>query len=324
MSKIIIGIHGLGNKPPFHTLQKWWEMSIGDGLSSINHPFPLFNFKFVYWANFIYSEPLDLKEKNVEHPLFLEDPYSPEGKIERGKLEPLQKRIRDYLEKQLDKLLLNEDLSINFSSISDFIIRHFFHDLDIYYSSNLQDKDRSNYLAREAIRGNLADMLRSHRNDEILIIAHSMGSIIAYDVLTKIVPDITVDTFVTCGSPLGIPVIMNKIKAEQQDKEVPLSVPENITRHWYNLSDLRDRVAINYNLADDYQNNLKGVAIIDKQVHNTYEFSGEKNPHKSYGYLRTPEMSEIIYTFLCRGRSPLSVWLTEQFYRLFYRNRLKK
>ena len=324
MSKIIIGIHGLGNKPPFHILQKWWEMSIGDGLKAINHPFPLLNFNLVYWANFIYSEPLDIDEKDIEHPLFLEDPYSPEGKIEKAEPEPIQKRIRDYIEKQLDKLLLNEDLTINFSSISDFIIHHFFHDLEIYYSSNLSDEDRSSYLAREAIRENLAEILRKHKNDEILLIAHSMGSIIAYDVLTQIVPDINIDTFVTCGSPLGIPVIMNKIKVEQKNNTKSLSVPENITRRWYNLSDLGDRVAINYNLADDYHKNLKGISIVDKQVHNTYEYGGNKNPHKSYGYFRTPEMSEIVHTFLCRGRSPLSVWLTEQFYRLFYRKRINR
>jgi hypothetical protein len=323
MSKIIIGIHGLGNKPPLHILQKWWELSIGDGLASINHPFPLLNFKFVYWANFIYPEPLDIKEKDIDHPLFLEDPYSPEGKIERAKPEPLKKKIRDYLEKQIDKLLLNEDLTINFSSISDFIIHHFFHDLEIYYSHNLPNENRSNYIAREAIREKLAETLRKYKNDEILLIAHSMGSIIAYDVLTQIVPDISIDTFVTCGSPLGIPVIMNKIKAEQIHKGQPLSVPENITRRWYNLSDLGDRVAINYNLADDYNKNSKGISVIDKQVHNTYQYGDEKNPHKSYGYLRTPEMSEIVHTFLCRGRSPVSIWLTELLYRLIYRNRFK-
>jgi hypothetical protein len=265
-----------------------------------------------------------VEQKDVEHPLFLEDPYSPDGKIETGKPEPLQKRIRDYLEKQLDKLLLNEDLTINFSSLSDFIIRHFFHDLDIYYSSNIQDEDRSNYLARQAIREKLAQILRDNKNEEILLIAHSMGSIIAYDVLTQLVPDIMVDTFVTCGSPLGIPVIMSKIKADQQDKDKYLSVPENINRCWYNLSDLGDRVAINYNLADDYQKNSKGISIIDKQIHNTYDYGEKKNPHKSYGYLRTPEMAEIIHTFLCRGKSSFSVWLTERLYRLFKSNRLKK
>ena len=318
MSKIILGIHGLGNKPPLHILQNWWKMSISDGLSAINHPYPITNFELIYWANFIYPEPLDIEEENSEHPLFLEDPYTPEGTIKKGGAEPLQKRIRDYLEKQLDKLLLNEDLSINFSSISDFIIQHFFHDLDIYYSSNLKDDNRSNFLAREAIREKLARTLRQYKGKEILLIAHSMGSIIAYDVLTQIVPDITIDTLVTCGSPLGIPVIMSKIISERKGDIRDLAVPENISRRWYNLSDLGDRVAINYNLADDFQKNSKGISIIDKQVHNTYEYGGKKNPHKSYGYLRTPEMAEIIYKFLCQGRSSLSVWLSERLYRLFH------
>ena len=174
-------------------------------------------------------------------------------------------------------------------------------------------------MARETIREKLAETLRKHKNDEILLIGHSMGSIIAYDVLTKSVPEVMVDTFVTCGSPLGIPVIMSKIRAEQQDENKTLYVPENIKRRWYNLSDLGDRVAINYNLADDFHKNSKGISIIDKQVHNTYEYKGHKNPHKSYGYLRTPEMSEIIYAFLCRGRSPLSVWFIERFYSVFNR-----
>lgn len=320
MSKVIIAIHGLGNKPAYHILQKWWRDSIIDGLTAINHPFPLPHYDFVHWANFIYPELLDPEEKNTEHPLFIEDPYSLKGIIERGKSEPLQKRIRDYLEKQLDKLLLNEDLTINFSAISDFIIHHFFHDLEIYYSPDLSDQDRSHYLAREAIREKLADTLRQHKNRQIILIAHSMGSIIAYDVLTQIVPDISIDTLITCGSPLGIPVIMSKIRAEQKNtaQDARLRVPENITHRWYNLSDLRDRVSINYNLADDYDPNSTGIAIIDKQVTNTYEYGGVSNPHKSYGYLRTPEMAEIIYHFLCRGRSPISIWITEKIYRLLH------
>jgi hypothetical protein len=113
---------------------------------------------------------------------------------------------------------------------------------------------------------------------------------------------------------------MSKIKAEQKNTAhlTRLQVPENITNCWYNLSDLRDRVAINYNLADDYDPNSAGLSIIDKQVSNTYEYDGVSNPHKSYGYLRTPEMSEIIYDFYRRGRSRLSVWITEKIYRLLH------
>ena len=82
---------------------------------------------------------------------------------------PCKKKIRDYIEKQLDNLLLNEDLTINFSAISDFIIHHFFRDLEIYYASRKSNGDRSSYLAREAIREKLAQILRKHRKKEILI-----------------------------------------------------------------------------------------------------------------------------------------------------------
>jgi len=323
MAKIILGIHGLGNKPPYHILQQWWEMSISDGLRARSKYFPLRNFRMVYWANIIHPHPLDINETDRENPLFIADPYSPEGRIEKGDPEPLQKRIRDYLEKQVDKLLLNEDLTINFSAITDYIIQHFFHDLDVYYSTSLEHGNRTNNIAREAIRQQLARKLREHQHDEILLIAHSMGSIIAYDVMTQVVPDIAIDTFVTCGSPLGIPVIMSKIKTEQRGKVKQLTVPDNVTHRWYNLSDLGDRVAINYNLADDFQQNSRGISIIDKQVLNTYQYNGKKNPHKSYGYLRTPEMAEIIYAFLCRGKSPISIWLTDKLYRLFARTRQK-
>ena len=35
MKKIIIGVHGLGNKPPADVLEKWWAASIQEGLAAI-------------------------------------------------------------------------------------------------------------------------------------------------------------------------------------------------------------------------------------------------------------------------------------------------
>jgi len=323
MSKIIIGIHGLGNKPPFAVMEQWWLQSILDGFQAVHCPSSWLKFELVYWANFIHNKPLDPTEADTNSPLYLEDPYSQAGIIQRGQREPLQKKIKDYLEKQLDKLLLNEDLTINFSTISDFIIHHFFHDLEIYYGSMSDENPDPNYLARDTIRNNLAEKLRQHQDKEILLFAHSMGSIIAYDVLMQNMSDINIHTFVTCGSPLGIPVIMNKFVAEQgiPDSQKLLAVPENISKNWYNISDLHDRVAINYNLADDYAPNSLGIEIEDIQVTNTYEINGKKNPHKSYGYLRTPEMAEILYGFLCLGRSRFRIWLMEHFETIFGRRR---
>ena len=68
-------------------------------------------------------------------------------------------------------------------------------------------------------------------------------------------------------------------------------------RNWYNFSDLEDKVAINYNLGDDYEENSNRVRAIDKIVYNNYEYQGERNPHKSYGYLRTLELAQVIHDF---------------------------
>ena len=151
-----------------------------------------------------------------------------------------------------------------------------------------------------------------------------MGSIIAYDVLSQAQPDIKIDTLVTIGSPLGLPIIINKIKSEQHikfSKLHKLCTPESVRSHWYNLSDLRDKVAINYNLKDDYSENSKGVRPVDKMVHNNYKIYGDENPHKSYGYLRAPEMAEIIDEFLTVGQNKIKLWCREKIARLFFAKR---
>ena len=43
-----------------------------------------------------------------------------------------------------------------------------------------------------------------------MLIAHSMGSIIGFDVLTFLATDIKINTFITIGSPLGLPVIIKQ------------------------------------------------------------------------------------------------------------------
>jgi len=44
-------------------------------------------------------------------------------------------------------------------------------------------------------------------------------------------------------------------------------------------------------------------------VENDYESDGIENPHKSFGYLRTPEVAMIIDDFLSRGINKFILWL---------------
>ena len=302
MSKKLIGIHGMGNKPPPKTLARWWKASIREGLGRIKQTDLAFDFELVYWAHYLHPVPLKPRMKNEEHPLYIEDPYvrAPlNAKPEKpGKF---RQNVADYVSRQLDKIFLNEDLTINYQSIVDFIIHHFFRDLEIYYHDYCVIPSRKDCLAKELICSELTKVLQKHQKEKIMLIAHSMGSIIAYDVLSQESLDVPIDTLVTIGSPLGLPVIKSRIVAEQKQKTTQkgtLRTPQNIRSHWYNLADTRDKIAIDYTLGDDYKRNTKGIGPVDKMVTNDYRFGDDKNPHKSYGYLRTMEMAEVISSFL--------------------------
>ncbi len=314
MAKVIIGIHGLGNKPPYDIFKKWWVGALCEGFDRIGARIPFFKFELVYWSRYIYATPLDPSIVNNEDPLYLEEPYIVHDPFQKPQIvqkKSNRKRFLDYLEKQMDKLLINDDLTINFSAISDLIIHHFFRDLEIYYSEQKAITD-SNVSVNTAIQNELKHMLLKYKNHDILLLAHSMGSIIAYEALLDLKDQVFINTFVTLGSPLGMPVIMGKIFARLKSKlpnQKQLCVPDNITNSWLNFSDLDDRVALNYNLADDFAPNTRNVSIQDYEVHNDYINKERPNPHKLYGYLRTQELAQAIAQFLISDKAKLRIWI---------------
>ena len=314
MAKVIVGIHGLDNKPPEWLLRTWWLQAIREGLKKIGYFHFLFKFRFVYWARFLYSQPLDPSIKDENHPLYVQYPYvkSSGKKIEYPST--LRKKILDYIEKQMDKLFLNPDKTINFSEVTDLIIKHYFRDLSLYYSNATIIHENKQVLVRTLLRQELANALRQFKGHEILLIGHSMGSIVAYDTLLYEAPDVEVDTLITIGSPLSLPIIVSRILKELEETGRNVSkppVPENVGR-WYNLADLHDKVTLNYNLADDYVPNSAGVLPEDEIVVNDYGYRGHKNPHKSFGYLRTPEMARHIHEFLVRDVPQYKIWLEQR------------
>ena len=297
-AKIIIGIHGLRNKPPRRILKRWWKKAIKEGLRTAGHRRTFFRFELVYWADILHHKPLRPREKNPDHPRYLESPYIPAKDHKTHKPSRLRRRVLDLLEKQLDKLFLKEDLSFDLSGITDKIITRYFEDLDTYYNETPVVKRGKKASARELIMQRLSRTLTKHRRKHILLIAHSMGSIIAFDVMMPSERDYSIHTFITVGSPLGIPAVIKKSLSGQKKPEQKARTPDCIVHEWLNYTDLKDRVAFNYNLKDDYGPNRHGIRPVDHAVYNNYENNGKRNPHKSYGYLRTPELSRKIYAFL--------------------------
>ena len=168
MSKIIIGIHGLGNKPPKELLAKWWKESIIEGLRKNNYSGKDFNFELVYWADILHKNPLDPYEKDKENPLYLKEPYIHEGKsINREEMGFRQKAL-EYLEKYSKKILVNGVLSLSIPSLTELFIHRHLRDLEEYYSKSYTSINNKKRLIREVIIDRLVEVLKKHRKKNIL------------------------------------------------------------------------------------------------------------------------------------------------------------
>jgi hypothetical protein len=319
MDKIIIGIHGLGNKPPEEVLEKWWRQSIAEGLKKIGHPGKDLNFELVYWADSLHPVPLNPDETEKSSDLYLSERYVPAAKRKLNKPNGIKEKFLNFFKRQRDKILFNETMHVKFPSFTDLIIKHLFKDLDIYLTQKCIEENKADCLAKDIIRDKITNDLKKHKRKDILLIAHSMGTIVTYEVLIQSEKELEIDSLVTIGSPLGVPFIFDKLKndlsvvPEDNDK---LRTPENIKTEWINLADTEDKVAQSNNLKELFKTNSNEVGPTAHLVFNDYQCEGIENPHKSYGYLRTPELAQIIDDFLSRGKSKFVIWLTKKFYQI--------
>ncbi len=106
----------------------------------------------------------------------------------------------------------------------------------------LKLQDLSRYYEDQHIKSQLQSKLRepilAHKHCRIIVVAHSMGTIIAYDVLQQLQnePSVFIDHFITIGSPLGLPYV--KVKAIENNQSPP-KTPEKV-KAWVNFADRRD------------------------------------------------------------------------------------
>ena len=262
-----------------------------------------FRFDLVYWADLNYESPQDPDEGDENDPRYLTFPYQPgseEGPRERISVrDRLKRTMSRTIESGLELLFIKGDAIAGIDRIADIAIKRMFADLDTYYRGKSRINPDAD--AKEEFKKRLVEKLRKYRKYKIMLVAHSMGSIIAYDTLMDLGSRESIDRFVTIGSPLGLPVVIKKILKEQgreiNSKSRPVT-PESIRVRWDNLSDLDDKIALVYSLEKEFAPSLHGVKPVDYIVQNNYCYKGKNNPHKVYGYLMCPEFSEIAYRFI--------------------------
>lgn len=319
MNARIVFIHGLAAKPPQRRLHELWKRSL---LSNIAADTPDLAaelsaepdlFRSAYWANAV--------------PDHLENTTAAVNRLEQAVGRSIDLRRKVGIELHISKAGWARAKVKKFGmgivnslatalSIKDDVIDAHMREVHLYH----QDQ----YVA-DRIRSPLERELREAWDEgrTVVILSHSMGTFIAYDVLWRFshrseaeyrrYRKRDVDLLVTMGSPLGDAALREFMLIDRW-KTAPRAgtrterrryYPTNILR-WHNYSAYGDVVCHDACLADDFFHGMRkhvgGYRSDDLRdyvrLYNPFVGpDGRANPHKSYGYLIQPKLSQKLRQF---------------------------
>ena len=133
------------------------------------------------------------------------------------------------------------------------------------------------YLNKDVVRRDINHIVDSYLDDRpTIVVAHSLGTIVAYDVLRTRPRDVPL--FMTLGSPLGIRTIRIRL--------TPLSFPGGVAR-WENYYDDRDPIAL-------YPLDAANFGVVP-EIPNVSDIKNQTdNRHGIVGYLSRPRVVQGI------------------------------
>ena len=151
---------------------------------------------------------------------------------------------------------------------------------------------------RELLKEQLRPLLNT--TDKVLVISHSLGSVIAYDALWELSHlenfPFKIDLLLTIGSPLGMNYVQRRLLGNQYSGKK--KYPNNI-RRWVNISSIGDVTALDRVFSDDFEEMIE-LGIIESiedhcdGIYNFYRDEKGLNCHRSYGYMVNPAVGKVI------------------------------
>lgn len=288
-AKTVVYVHGIGNKPTEDILKCQWDRALfGFELGERS--------RLAYWVNrTFYPNPSPVTcqsgdktrvgEQSADFEIRSVGAQSTEAALE-AEIDILAKNEeeRKFLERVKSEVLEAEDLapeSIKAAGIeakvlplpaplrkwlTESITRAWLRDVhEFFYVKERRDVMRNSLLERITVGGG-----------PFVVIGHSQGSMIAYDVLLDLAKDANVPLFLTIGSPLGLKEVQDQFKRFRKIKvlRVPACVGE-----WLNVADWLDPVSLDKTLSSEF---TPKNSITDKRIWNK---DSPRDPHSGTGYL---------------------------------------
>ena len=185
----------------------------------------------------------------------------------------------------------------NFLGLSDELVRRTSPDMAAYLTRRTVGSEIRTRL-QEPLQNALA------QGHDVCLLSHSMGCIVAYDVLWKFsrlseyrrLREKEVSLWLTLGNPLGDPGVRHNLYDAHEPDESKF--PEGIIDTWVNISAHDDFICHDSDIADDFREMRRRDhvrRIIDRdKIYTFWEGSGGANPHKLYAYLNHPDVGAEI------------------------------
>ena len=157
---------------------------------------------------------------------------------------------------------------------------------------------RDNEGRAEAARDLLKESLHAAEGRPVLLLAHSMGSVIAYDALWQLSRDSgnnpNVSLLLTVGSPLGQKIVQRHLlgKGMSGEDRYPAGIG-----NWVNIAAVGELTAIDRRLKNDFRAMIEhGLVedIVDHEVFNYFHMRGALNVHAEYGYLVNEVTARVV------------------------------
>lgn len=284
LESLVVYVHGVGRHIRSDQLKLEWDFALfGRDLGERS--------RMAYWADLAHPESPRATKASMRREAVQTDTLNLDDVLDDAGVPASNKKARDFSLALLRELGVEDEAPSSGlrkkilplpawlrKPISRAFLDAFIADTAAYFfNSDL----------RQRIRQRLLDQLKVPVSQPITIVAHSQGSIIAYEVLSTLSPgQIDLDALVTIGSPLGIREVQDFLEP------VTLTVPK-VVKRWHNFADPLDPVAADKSLASDFTSPdviVQDELVMNSQTRRLWGF----NPHSAVGYLAHPSVRRVV------------------------------
>jgi hypothetical protein len=158
------------------------------------------------------------------------------------------------------------------------------------FDKEYERADGARFKVRQELRKRLLDELAKAKDagEKIIIVSHSMGTMVAYDVARNCPECPAIDTLITIGSPLGIQEVQDELVAVDAGMG-GVDFPAAKVRRWVNIYDPLDPVAAaDPKLAGDFRE------VDGKRVEDIKEANWGNWRHTSTHYFAGTEFRRVL------------------------------